>query len=115
MNNLVTRESLIALLNNEEKRQHVIGRALMVIFKNQTESEKSANQTTNHNNIGFTPADAKSGSITAKYYIKNKELLDWMTEKWMKPNDRGIPRIAKYWSQLNDAAITKRKIDNENA
>lgn len=106
--NLVTRESLIALLANTEKCQHVIRRALVVIFRNQTEGEKQANTTENHNNIGFTPADAKSGSISAKYYIKHGSLQDWMVEKWMKPNEKGIPRIAKYWSQLNEAAKRKK-------
>lgn len=105
--NLVSRESLIALLGNEKIQEHVIGRALVVIFNNQTNDEKQVNVTTNHNCVGFTPADAKSGSITAKFYIKNKRLEPWMIEKWMKPNEKGIPRIAKYWSQLNEAA--KRK------
>lgn len=94
---IVTRESFIQLLNREEIREHVIGRALVVIFRNQTNVEKSANVTVNHNAIGFTPADARSGSMTAKSYFKKGSLQSWMIDKWMKHNEKGIPRIAKYW------------------
>jgi hypothetical protein len=109
MNKLVTRESFIELLNNHNDTARVIGRALVVIFNNQTNDEQKINVTRNHNAMGFTPADARSGSISAKYFIKHGTLADWMIEKWMKLNDGGIPRIAKYHSQLNVEANKKRK------
>jgi hypothetical protein len=103
---LVTRNSLMSLLSNENKRPHVIGRALVAIFNNQTRDEQSTNHTVVHNNIGFTGADAKSGSITAKYYLKHKNLLPWQVDQWMK-DFKGFPRITKYTKQLNLVAQTK--------
>ncbi len=103
MTHLVTRATLIDLLRDEAKRPHVIGRALVVLFNNQTRTEQAANLTQLHNDIGFSGADARSGSITAKYYIKNKTLLQWQVDRWMR-DFRGFPRICKYWKQLDRAA-----------
>jgi len=102
----VTRASITEMLDNPNPAyvQAVIGRALVVLLKNQTRDEQASNATTQDNGIGFTGADARSGSITAKYYIKHHSLQDWMVEKWAKPNRRGIPRLAKYHAQLNAAA-----------
>lgn len=107
MNKIVTRESFIDMLNNHPDRAKVIGRALVVIFRNQTNDEQKVNTTKIHNAMGFTPADARSGSISAKYFIKNGTLDGWMVDKWMKLNDVGIPRIAKYHAQLNASANAK--------
>ena len=103
MQNLVTQQTLINLLATD-KQIDVIGRALVVLFKNQTEEEKRDNDVKVNNNVGFTGADGRSGTITAKYYIKHGTLLDWQIERWMSPNVNGVPRIAKYWKQLNVAA-----------
>jgi len=102
----VTRESLQAMLDNPNKDYvaRVIGRALVVLFNNQTRDEQSMNATNQDNGIGFTGADAHSGSITAKYFIKHKTLLDWQIERWTKPAASGYARLAKYHKQLNDAA-----------
>lgn len=106
---LVTAESLKNLLETKpEVRQHIIGRALVVLFKRQTQGEQSANVTNVHNSVGFTGGDAFAGCLTAKSYIKNNALQDWQIDKWMKPNKKGMPRICKYHNQLNDAAISKR-------
>jgi hypothetical protein len=105
---LVTKESFIALLNNEDPNfvKAVIGRALVVLFNNQTEDERKTNDTNHENGEGFTGADSRSGCISAKYFIKHGTLEDWMVEQWTKQRAHG-PRIAKYWRQLNDAAIRK--------
>jgi len=112
MTAIVTRESLIALLKNEERRADVIGRALVVLFNRQTESEKRVNTTQLHNTIGFSGADAKDGTITAKYYLKHKKLLPWQIDNWMK-DFRGFPRICKYHKQLNEAALLKAEREKE--
>lgn len=104
---LVTRASLMILLNDEAKRQHVIGRALIVLFERQTTSERAANVTNNHNSIGFTGADGRSGCLSAKYYLKHKTLLPWQIDRWMKLGSSGFPRITKYWRQLDEAAKVK--------
>ena len=102
----VTRESLQAMLDNPNEKYvaQVIGRALVVLFKNQTRDEQSMNATNQDNGIGFTGADAHSGSITAKYFIKHKTLLDWQVARWTKPAASGFARLAKYHKQLNEAS-----------
>lgn len=107
---IVTRASLMALLQDPVKRPHVIGRALVALFNNQTRDEKSANHTQLNNTIGFSGADARDGSITAKYYLKHGTLLEWQIDNWMK-DFRGFPRICKYVRQLNEAARAKAERD----
>lgn len=106
---IVSRESVIAELTgvNEHRRMHYIGRALIVLLKNQTDSEVRRAATEIHNMEGFTSADAYSGTLTAKYYMKHDCLCDWQINKWIKTNKNGVPRLAKYWKQLNKAAEKK--------
>ena len=107
---IVTRESLQALLDSEdrEKVMHTVGRALVVLFNNQTRDEQSSNTTNKDNGIGFTGADAHSGSITAKTYIKRKALEDWQIERWTRPAASGFSRLTKYHKQLNKKKKKKR-------
>jgi hypothetical protein len=100
---IVTKETINSLLAKEQIRVDVIGRALVGIFKRQTDAEQSSNTTNTNNTIGFTGADAFSGSLTAKYYMKHGTLQPWQVEKWLKPN-----RIAKYHRQLNEIAQEKK-------
>ena len=55
------------------------------------------------NGNGFTGCDARSGSITAKYYLKYKTLQDWQLERWLEKN-----RICRYHRQLNEIAIANK-------
>ena len=89
------------------KLQHIVGRALVALFKRQTETERTLNDTNVNNNRGFTAGDAKSGSITAKYYIKHKKLESWQIQKWLEGNARGEMRLTKYWRQINEVAAEK--------
>ena len=106
---MLTKESLIDMIEtaDEAKRVHIIGRACLVLFNRQLDDEKQANTTVTTNFRGFTQADARQGSITAKYYIKHRVLLDWQVAQWLKADRRGTPRIAKYWKQLDEAAKEK--------
>ena len=108
-NHIVTKESLQAMLEaaDDAKKAKIIGRALVVLFKRQTEGEKSSNTTDVNNSIGFTGADGRSGCLSAKYFLKHGTLADWQVERWMRPAKSGSPRIAKYWRQLDEAAQTK--------
>lgn len=112
MSHLVTKESLQAMLNNadEAKRALIIGRALLVLFRRQTEHEKNANTTDVDNGIGFTGADGRSGVLSAKAFLKHGTLQEWQVERWMRPNDKGYSRITKYWRQLDDAAQQKKEL-----
>jgi len=108
MANIVTRESLTEMLLNADadKRVHIIGRALVALLDRQTNEEKIVADARVFNQRGFSKPDAKSGTLGAKYYLKNKTLKDWHVEKWMR-EERGAPRIAKYWQQLNEVAERK--------
>jgi len=99
-------ENFIAT-HSEKEVAHFIGRALVVIFNNQTEDEKRDNETRVYNNIGFTGADGRVGALGAKSFLKNGTLLDWQVDQWTKRNKQGTMRIAKYWRQLNKAAERK--------
>ena len=111
MSAIVTRESLQAMLSNENTNyvKMVVGRALVAIFNNQTESEKSENDTEERNGIGFSGADARSGTLTAKSFLKNKTLADWQLEKWIAPQKNGFARLTKYAKQLDEIAQAKKK------
>lgn len=106
---IVTKESLHQMLIQAEpaKRAQIIGRALVVLLNRQTNAEQQANVTETHNNIGFTGADARSGSLTAKSFLKNGTLQEWQIEQWMRVGKSGFPRLCKYHGQLNEAAAAK--------
>lgn len=106
---LVTKSSLQTLIDNAspEMRVHIVGKALVGLFDRQTADEKAVNATTKSNSMGFTGSDAKSGSLTARTYLKNKSLQAWQVEKWLKKNEDGFSRITKYHKQLNEIAIRK--------
>lgn len=110
MSKIVTRESIQRMLENKDPLfvAAVVGKALVVLLNNQTREEAAANVTNKDNGIGFTGADAFTGSVTAKSYLKNKTLLDWQVAKWTKKGKTGYSRLAKYHKQLNEAAMAKR-------
>jgi hypothetical protein len=119
---LVTRQQVIAIVNakweaaqkgdTEARRflEQYIGKALMVLLDRQTQDEQRDTTVKYRNEMGFTGADGRSGTIAARTYLKYKGFPeDWMLKQWVKPNRRGVPRIAKYWRQLNEAAIQKAR------
>ena len=108
MSKLVTKANMITALNDPREGFQIqyIGKALVAIFGNQTQDEKSANSVDTNNNIGFASCDSRDGCITAKYFIKHNTLLDFQVENWLA-EWRGAPRITKYHRQLNDIATSK--------
>lgn len=108
-NKIVTPQILLSMLTTQDRQRQIkiIGRALVALFNRQTEDEKSVNDVKDANSRGFSGADAKSGSLTAKYFLKHRTLLDWQIDKWLKPTRNGMPRICKYHKQLNEVAMTR--------
>jgi len=106
---IVTKDSLRTMLRNDNIQyvDTVIGRALLAILQRQTDDEVNAADTKHLNGVGFNSADAKSGTLTAKAFAKNKTLLDWQRNKWLKPAKNGYPRLCKYTKQLNEIALEK--------
>jgi hypothetical protein len=107
---IVTRESLQAMLDNQDPEyvKRVVGRALVAIFNNQTEDEKTVNNTEVNNGIGFSGADARSGTLTAKTFLKQKTLNDWQVQNWTKRGKNGFSRLTKYSKQLNAIAEMRK-------
>lgn len=107
---IVTRDTIRNMLRNDNRVyvEAVIGRALLALLDRQTEDEKRAADTRVWNAVGFSGADAKSGTLTAKFYAKHGKLLDWQVEKWTKPAKNGYPRLCKYAKQLNEIALEKQ-------
>ena len=101
----LTRETVVQLVTrNDDVGMNAVGRALVHLLNRQTREESRDNTTRNQNDVGFTPADARFGCIHAKYFIKHGMLNQWQVAYWVKPNTKGVPRIAKYWRQLAEEA-----------
>lgn len=110
MEKLVTRDSLQKMLDSGDVDyvNLVIGRALVGIFNRQTKSEQMCNDTNQDNGVGFTGADAHSGCISAKYFLRHKTFLVWQRARWTKKGKSGYSRVTKYWKQLNEIANEKK-------
>lgn len=108
---IVTKEKLVEMLTKEDKRyvKLVIGKALVVLYNNQTESEKMSATTQKDNGIGFTGFDANSGTFDAQTFLKNGSLTDFQMNRWLKKDKNGNMRLVKYWRQLNEAAEQKAR------
>lgn len=106
---VVTRDTIRTMLRNPNPRyvEVVVGRALVALLQRQTKDEQRANDTREHNGVGFTGADARSGTLTAKTFIRDNKLLDWQVGSWTKIAKNGYPRLAKYAKQLNEIALEK--------
>ena len=108
---LVTRTSLKEMLEDERGHdyvQHVVGRALVALFRRQTQGEQASNVTNVDNMEGFAGPDARAGSLGAKYYMKHGKLLDWQVAQWTKIwRGNNMPRLCKYAKQLNEIAEAK--------
>lgn len=101
----VTKEYIQELLLREDRvGMHAVGRALLVINKNQTYEEQRDQQTKLHNDTGFTQGDAKRGTSMANFYRNRGFLTPKQVAWWRKENTRGVPRISKYWRQLLEAS-----------
>lgn len=104
---VVTRDSLRTMLENPNRKyvETVVGRALVALLKRQTAEEQATADTRVWNSVGFSGADARSGTLTAKTWIGKGRLLDWQLNKWLKPAKNGYPRLCKYAKQLNEIAL----------
>ena len=112
MTTLVTRDSIQTMLNNPNHKyvEAVVGRALVQLYKRQTSEEQVINDTKDANGVGFAGCDGKSGTLTAKYYLKHQSLQQWMIDKWTTVSERtGYSRLCKYHTQLNQIAQQKSK------
>lgn len=87
--------------------------ALLVLFSRQTEDERNAAATIQHNGMGFTPFDADIFSSFARFILKStrpdgQRLTVGQLNVCRKLNAKGVMRIAKYAGQLADEANNLR-------
>jgi hypothetical protein len=107
---IVTRQSFTNLITRgDATASRAVGKALVHLLNRQTDDEALTASTRHSNARGFTPMDARSGVISAKYFIKHGSLLNWQVERWIKPNVKGVPRLAKYWAQIDEEAHKKQR------
>ncbi len=115
MEKLVTKQSMIDMINvaDATKKMHIVGRALVAIYDNQTSQEQSQDSTIEHNGVGFNGADADWGSRSARFYKERGFLGQKSVDSWLKPTKGagGAPKITKYWKQLNVAANNKKRLN----
>ena len=102
----VTKEWLATQVRVDANK--VIGRALMAIYKRQTQAEQQATTTKNQNGIGFSKPDARVGSIGARMFMSHGRLDAWIIQRWTRPTKDGMPSICKYAKQLDEIAEERR-------
>ncbi len=95
---IYTKENISEILKNN---QVWLERAILAIYKKQTDNEKRIEHSINHNDIGFNRPDANLLSYYAKYLISGKHLTGSHLEKARK-------KMIKYSGQL--AKIANNKI-----
>lgn len=97
--------------STEKDSVTVLGRALLAIYRRQTESEKAAFATKYTNGIGFSGPDALLGSKGAKIFAATGTLPPWLVRVWLVEK-AGYPRICKYAKQLNEVANERKSISS---
>lgn len=76
-------------------------RGIVAIYNKQTQDEKAIKETTNHNCVGFTGADAKFMSAMAERIINNS----YMTEKQIACIRKGMKKYAAQLVKIADKKI----------
>ena len=76
---------------------------IVVIYSLQTEDEKKAGETIEHNGVGFSGVDAEFMSSLAKFILNRGYLTD-------KQLEYGRRKIMKYAGQLTKVANGKLKV-----
>jgi hypothetical protein len=106
-----TKEYIQALLMREDEvGMHAVGRALVLLHNRQTYTEQRAKEVQWNNGRGFTPTDAEWGTDMARFYLSRNFLSPRQLAVWRRPNSQGIPRICKYWRQIQEDAMQKHGI-----
>lgn len=85
---------------NLSRSQRWVERALVAIYRKQTEQERASSSTIVNNGVGFSAFDAHIGSYLAQWVLKGKPL----SGKWL---ERGRKLAMKYSGQLVQIANSK--------
>ena len=105
-----TKQDVIDLFNNKRLAPRALGRALLVLYRNQTNEEQRRKDTIVQNNKGFSSCHAGVGTTCAEYFLKNDHLQEWMINFWLgNTSPTSQKRIVKYHRQLILAAQNSKK------
>ena len=81
-------------------------RAILAVYRNQTQEEQTTGVTRLRNSVGFTGADARQLTTVAKLLLKGQKLhprqIDFLR-----------PRVMKYWRQLLEEIKRQEKKAHE--
>lgn len=103
-----SKEYIIGILSRKDAVGRIaVERALVHLYNRQTKDEKQSRSVRRENGIGFTPADAQFMSSCAVHVINGRHMSEKQMYLLQKPNAKGVPRIAKYWRQLQEEALKK--------
>ena len=86
-----------------QTNDNAVLRGIVVIYSLQTEDEKKAGETIEHNGVGFSGFDAEFMSSLAKFILSRGYLTD-------KQLEYGRRKIMKYAGQLAKVANGKLKV-----
>ncbi len=98
-NTVWTEENIETLLKSNNR---AVEKAIVAIYKRQTEDEKATQATRHSNNVGFSGADASRGTYYAQWILSGKRLTG-------KHLDKGRAMALKYRKQLLSIANANRK------
>ncbi len=102
------KESIQALLLNNDK---AVERALVILHKRQTDEERVAKETREHNGVGFTAFDAEFYTSLAERVQQGQRLTANMLSALRRPAKSGAPSgICKYWKQLLSAITAREQV-----
>lgn len=82
------------------KNDRAVERAMLLLYRLQTQSEQMTSQTTVHNGVGFSSAHASRGSYYGRWVASGKQLTG-------KHLDLARKISLRYTRQLADAANSK--------
>lgn len=102
----LTQEELTAKVLGH-KGKHWVSKILLLLLANQTADEQESNTTSHQNGNGFAGADAEFGTKVAKYIQDRGHITNGQYDAWIKLNSKGVPKICKYWRQVNAAIEAK--------
>tara|TARA_Y100000310_G_scaffold338210_1_gene427229 strand:+ start:3191 stop:3556 length:366 start_codon:yes stop_codon:yes gene_type:complete len=97
------RDAIISLL---DRNDIALERALVLVFRNQTEDEQNIEETTQRNGKGFVGGgEAEFMTSLAKQCLQSQRpagqrLSPKQQAALRAENGRGVPKLGKYWKQI---------------
>lgn len=98
---MITDKQAIADLKIAMRSIETLYHTILIVYREQTESEKNTGFTIEHNGYGFSGADAEVMSRIAEKIINHQPLTQW-------ENETAYKRMPKYAGQI--WKITKNKV-----